>query len=702
MVGTSSAPHSGSAQYTWTGDIPDQFRTTLRIQFQEVDQTLYADEIAPRRVRIYLDHTASGSNFTRKLYADDILIQSTACSACTTTSTPEAQITLTTNHPYAASSGAYGDDSIAMNASNAYGPITVLQSWGRTSRASVKFAVQQQKANPSPFKGGSSGYTGSGSNYDWSSCANPAGASPTCRRDDQPTMATLYLAQKSQADVIIGGIDGGVITPHHTLGVVYTVAQVSGLPIASMNSQTQVSIALADGGSTNRSAAFETVAITYSVLEGSVGQQNNGGSTPVSAVANLTAANRSHIKLVSITSANMSATLASLTNYSTRTTGLQAMATAGYDLILPQDGQTSTYSATLVTGGADIVYKSDSVGYLVMEDRKAASGGLGLDPAGAIVKTATFEIAGRARSSDGVDLAEGDVALSPVPDLVTGDNTFAFSKLTLRRFYNSGYEATEVSGDLVGGVPIGWHYFGPDEDDGAHIGGGWTHNYQLGARLGSNALRALGSDNGLDASAAIIALFTINDAAKSPTFNGRLGSILTANWLGNQFIDNSVVVRLQPNELMFQRLPDGRFNNGAGSPLRLTQSGSRAGPNTDYQGQDHYDYTYVSFNLTDGTGTTISFDSASSTGWYSGSSTVPAGDPIFKGAQIALPNGFQVNFTYSTYAATGSGGTANYTKSYLTQVSNTFGRSLTFTSVPTGMVNQSGVSLDVGVRRQHQ
>ena len=37
---------------TWTGDIPDQFRTTLNIQYLGINATFYLDELFGQRLRI--------------------------------------------------------------------------------------------------------------------------------------------------------------------------------------------------------------------------------------------------------------------------------------------------------------------------------------------------------------------------------------------------------------------------------------------------------------------------------------------------------------------------------------------------------------------------------------------------------------------------------------------------------------------------
>src|SRR5271169_6556999 len=73
-------PYTSAEQYAWSGDVPDQFRSTLQIVYPATTITLYGDEIAGRGVYFYNDDT----NWRLKVDTTDVFVSATSCCATPT------------------------------------------------------------------------------------------------------------------------------------------------------------------------------------------------------------------------------------------------------------------------------------------------------------------------------------------------------------------------------------------------------------------------------------------------------------------------------------------------------------------------------------------------------------------------------------------------------------------------------------------
>ncbi len=193
-------PYTTALTTTWTGDIPDQYRTSLRVRATDpsaanalvFDQTLFADEVYGRRMRIETNFdwdtarqtssplyqtvaTSSTSGMTISLTVDGVALQSYRATITQVAGRYQRQLdaTLVANHPFAAAApstfapGTFGGstctDAIGTNAQGTHGdrcvttrvyaitPVAILVGWGDTSPDLVgKWAgeVADDKAMP--------------------------------------------------------------------------------------------------------------------------------------------------------------------------------------------------------------------------------------------------------------------------------------------------------------------------------------------------------------------------------------------------------------------------------------------------------------------------------------------------------------------------------------------------------------------------
>src|SRR5437879_3236072 len=138
-------PYPAHATWTWSGNIPDQFRTTLRLQLTYnvagtltpiLDKTLFVDEIYARKL-IY-DTNFMPNSFTGALRLVDEFGNANTLSTYAASQSPaysSGGLTLSVNHPYAADAagtgtgGTYMDDSVTKSVRYST-PFTILHGWG--------------------------------------------------------------------------------------------------------------------------------------------------------------------------------------------------------------------------------------------------------------------------------------------------------------------------------------------------------------------------------------------------------------------------------------------------------------------------------------------------------------------------------------------------------------------------------------------
>jgi RHS repeat-associated protein len=164
---------------------------------------------------------------------------------------------------------------------------------------------------------------------------------------------------------------------------------------------------------------------------------------------------------------------------------------------------------------------------------------------------------------------------------------------------------------------------------GGPLGLGWTHNLTGSVSVGSDGFQAMGEDSGLDAVGVIaeklVSLDLLTDVNKP--LRNMVISTLATRWFSDQTINNTVLVNSGLNSDVFVKLPNGAYNAPQGKSSRLLLNA---------------DGTYAV---------------------ETGNKTVMAFNAAGKLATITDPTGVQAKYSYSG--------------NDLTQVSNSFGRTLT-------------------------
>ena len=686
--------YSAVAQFSISGEIPDQWRTRLHVEFANAGATiitkdLFADEIAGKRLQSY------GTGGSLRLFVESQLLASAACSPCS----PAVSMTLT--HPY---KSAFANETavvsqIKTDLVTGGPPITLIAAMGEQGASTVSHFSALETLNPSPFVGATGsrpGYGIAGSYTGLDSCTGVL-VIAACRSDTFASSAARALAQINRSNRLLAAVARARVTPHHFLGLVfypatppdnYTAGEVGTV----MTLGAMLSIDSNSGSTSDRSAILETSSLVHTEMEQAALQQWLGLGIWAPSFSDFSA-----IRLRRYFLATTSAQVAAIPcNATINCANLQQAATDGYALML-QDDLSYTFA-----------YKATSVSPLFLGSYKgatgAASGSLTQDVLKSVQDLSKWSLkAGKPK----VDLGRGGLSLTPNPDLVAGSGSFPTS-LPFQRFYDSSVNIAErnestplpeivlhyedvstLASYYTGndGHDGTLTYYGPDTNVFSRIGGGWTHNYQISANLSSDVSNVMGERSALEATAFVAGLYTTLDLSRQATFNSHVGATWSSGWLMGQFYNNTVAVSRPPSSETFLRLPSGAFSNGLSAPEVLIQTGApkpTGGPD---------DYTPVNFILKLADGSAITFDVArkgertsleicdTDPNQTTYSCDRPGGT-TFKATDWKFANGVNVHFDYAEafeYPKSDSLTNAESGSHYeLTRVSNSLGRVLNF------------------------
>jgi RHS repeat-associated protein len=283
-------PYPSVVSRTWTGNIPDPFRTTLRVQLtytpsepatQIIDKTLFVDEIYGRKL-IFDTPFSSGAAFGGNLNLTDefgnaVTLASYGASQITIYSF--GTITLSVNHPYAADNtgtgtgGTYMDESVAKFVRYST-PFTIVHGWGDANRGLIeKWSSRPNHTLPGRIPDGCD------------SCVPIFRASAGDARREQ--YAASWLVQASKAARLHAAIANVIYTHHHTIGVASADASIKQYslttpPVAPnyqysvgdsfdvVDVETAFSATSIVADPVARRAAVHAIAATEAALEGSV------------------------------------------------------------------------------------------------------------------------------------------------------------------------------------------------------------------------------------------------------------------------------------------------------------------------------------------------------------------------------------------------------------------------------------------------
>ena len=107
-------------------------------------------------------------------------------------------------------------------------------------------------------------------------------------------------------------------------------------------------------------------------------------------------------------------------------------------------------------------------------------------------------------------------------------------------------------------------------DDGP-LGFGWKHNLSISAVPSSDGFQGLGSDSPIDAAASIVESYVGIDLLSSNKTNLRLTvATMAQRWFMDQLINNAVTIEQPGNSMKFVKLLDGNYNPPPGEAAKLT------------------------------------------------------------------------------------------------------------------------------------
>ena len=695
---------------TTLNEIPDQYRIRFRVQFAGIDKQVFADELAGKRLRVLgdvgpdnSDHSATALNIS--LYAEyEIIASNNSALASPGTNT----LTLTVDHPYAASNQTYMDTTTIIDTyslendtqSNLsavikfrFNPFTILNAWGPTGDGSVSYFADLQaknlyklditdKSNPA---------------HTWWKCQPYQIGGPLdiqvdegnmyaldCLHLEQPSLGSSWLAQNERMLDLVGRANSSEISTHHIVGYV-----ISGVywPV-SMSVDSALSISSRSNSSADRQAASFSVSSLSSRLEGSTIEQSGSGTLGMSAPSVIDMANKHGNTLISVSSSTWGNVRPLLTGYPSflldriRDTYI----TPGYVVLMPKEWKLGFYpftpgsqSGIQFNFGAYFAYKTagDRSAYIVSYDAKGTAAIGPLDPGADILRS--MNATGTSLKSPTfhqVDVQNGSLTISPPPDLVTGTGPFPQS-LSFQRVYSSAdsglpksvnTRATKAAREVHPWTA------------GSELRYGWSYNLNLRGALSSNYQRAMGIGNAEEAAVAITTVAILRDLQRSSSsFATEVTSTYLANWWGKSLVNNFFSASLGAASDSFMQLADGTWKAGSGGGAKLVPS--YTGPTIEWylfpQKSLHF-----SWNLTATDGSTVKLVQDST---YDGST---AGDGAYAGAPLSksyypkqwvFPTGVTLDFDYNATDATG----IPHLAYCLQEVRNNLGRKITFHFVST-------------------
>jgi RHS repeat-associated protein len=617
-----------SLQREWTGNIPDVYRTKVTVELVGLNTTtvwlsqlLFADEIYGRRVMYHPFVTTPGwIDQSIQLFVDGIAV------GPVNTNTGGANdhrqlVQLSIDHPYAANSGAYMDQTGASSLSKVADfvtPVQIVLGLGDVSdRLQAKLGTEQVKDKLHP----PSIYNRCGPN----GCegidkpAQPGGETALLRA------SSAWLAQYTRMALIQSRIGNGVHQLHHALGIATrrgTIVQTGGDIVCGacyavgesamlMDVDSAVSVNSKIASTTDRKTLSRSLSLAADTLEGSQMEQSGGSATPASVAHRYAwaAENTPSMKFYLLTQAATSDTL-----FPAGTTPLIYLSyynqtnqytDASFKLIASESsfmgpGRSCTISPQTCTstqqflryerGGAFQAFGSDGVttaNLATDATRGIYKGG----SAGAPPVTDTENVPDKVqdllrdqfkdRSRDfGVDLATGDFTYSSGEDISVGNGDFPY-KLGVTRSFRTG------------------------EAHSPGLGRGWTHNLDIRLAMTSDGAQAMGQSSPLTAASSLLAIYATQQiySAEPGTDLGMLQRWVVApmvqGWWANKIRFNVVTYTAGSSSKVFVRLPDGTFNPAGGynpadgsSFWNLVQAGAPTGYGVKWV------YDAVSFALT--------------------------------------------------------------------------------------------------------
>jgi YD repeat-containing protein len=498
-------------------EIPAGYSSYLVLSYQGISKVYTSDQLAGKRLTISYDGTTP------------VLMLDGAVEAVGNDAAPgtRAEVAFSIVH------GAYaGLDNYFTQSITAGGTYLIGNAWGPVERAAIEHHRRRLLE------------------------ARDGGAAEDAEPVLGSTLAMLaatWVAQTNRAIGLADQLGGSNTLLHHQVGI----AGYNGAPYVDLPGIT-ISTVHRQADQARERAAYLDAAMHGSVLESTAVEQVSGIGA-VSTAALLDIAVRDGLQIYDVDIGNYNAVAPSLTDCDNSLASLGTAVAGGARLILPQSCAL-TQNQWQGIGYYDLRADDDSyrVGAVINGD---LLGGFGdqPQPAPELVEHAQdsgIDPYGQGQQNSGqsyndpIDMVHGHYLYART-DLTTGTGGFP-SALTVGRTYSSGLR--QRSGPL---------------------GRGWVHDLDITAKPGADGFQALGEDSALDAAASVVETLIALDLLSQP--DRPLEHLVIASlgkaWVGEQAVDNTVLVQQGVNSEVFTRLPDGSFNPPPGHSARLIDNG---------------------------------------------------------------------------------------------------------------------------------
>ena len=499
-----SLPCQQSITAEWT-DIPDSFKTTLRIEHRGIDQTFFSSDIYGKRLTLFYNDSNQP-----ELRLDGSLVDTGTAAASGSSQPVEVEV----DHPYAGNSGGYADASGTMYI-QAGGSYVLVNGWGEISQG----MVEKHRKILAQNRHGAQTQT-----------------SEPVLGESLSMLSSQWLAQCSRMDELTEPVTGTHIIHHHWIGVCgQNASPYIDMPV---NLTSVISLESDDAMET---AVFVNASGHHSAFEWGIIDQTQPSRTAVSTVKLIDQSNAKADKIFEADSSNFSTVkplLESGTYSSSELSHIQAYISAGYRVILPADGNIGEDSWQ-VTGFLTVSSDASSVGHIISGSLK---GGFGTEE----------------YTLDGSDLTESgetgensdshDTAKDPI-DLVTGAYLYAHTDLKL------GSSPPPL------GLAFSRSYNSSNRFSQGSLGLGWTHNFDIRAGIKSDGFQGMGKDSVIDASSVISEILaSASVLSQGITRDNLVVATIAHRWAMDRMIDNMVQVSMPGKSHQFIKLADGTFN----------------------------------------------------------------------------------------------------------------------------------------------
>ena len=509
-------------------------------------------------------------------------------------------LVVTVDHPYAANSGSFADQTATFNLdrNGAY----VLASAFGGDKHSTLLAERQRLLNRMTLEG-------------------KASDSREVVSETLNVIGQTWMQQTQLNDDILASISGVRGIRHHRFGI---AGQEEGyfVDIKAQYVSAPARVAVPEDGE------FQASGFVASAMEHSVLEQLQGASNPgISTIKIFALNNQNGGKLFLANSSNFASVQSQLSNYSSGDLShFQSLVNAGHSLILPENGAVTLNDWS---GKGYVDYFVDgstrSQGMII---GGGLNGGFASQPQ-QVSPTPTQneslpEMTPKAnistpKAADPVDLGSG-AFLSSMTDIALGGS--GPRGLGFSRSYNS----QQVTQDIAG------------------LGRGWNHNYNLYLSTHSDVESALGEGTPFQALPMLVAAHITRSlmAPTQPSIQQWAVSALVADWAMHQLLDKSVTVNLGSQALTYQELPDGSFVPPAGVTTDLV----RLGDNT-YELRERFG-TVLKFNANDKVQSLTDIDGNALTFTYSGDKLTQVQDAYGRTLTLAYSGDDLTSVTDST------------------------------------------------------